>query len=133
MDQIEEINKRMRSLRKNKNLILTHFCDAYAASLEPTPKNVKEFIERVELYSVECWEGGVLLKQAIGKENVDGPSFVSKFIIKEKKPGALTISELTDKAIELRNNQNVNNYYKDALQLVLCYINDPLITAEFNL
>lgn len=120
MDSIIKMNKRFKEIRENKEKILADFVDAYIATLDPTPENVKQFIESVDLYFVETLEGGL----------VEYPSRtpVSRFIIKPRKSD-LTYADLIDESIKLKS----NNYYKNAVKLLLRYINDPVLTAQFNL
>lgn len=94
---------------------------------------VKEFIESVDLYCVETRDGGLLLQEALKDTNICLAEYpyrtpVSRFIIKPRKTD-LTYADLMDESIKLKG----TNYYKNALKLLLRYINDPILTAQFKL
>lgn len=127
------MNERIREIRENKEKILADFVDAYIATLDPTPENVKQFIESVDLFCVETREGGLLLKEAVKDTAICLGEYpyrtpVSRFIIKPRKSD-LTYADLMDESIKLKR----TNYYKNAVKLLLRYINDPILTAQFNL
>lgn len=133
MDHIQKMNERLIEIRKNKEKILADFVDAYLATLDPIPENVKQFIESVDLFCVESPEGGLLLQEALKDTDICLTEYpyrtrVSRFIIKARKTD-LTYADLFEESIKLKR----TNYYKNALKLLLRYINDPILTAQFKL
>lgn len=134
MDLSEKMNEKLAHIKANKNKILDDFVEAYLASLDPFPQNIKEFIESVDLFYIESFDGGLLFEEAIKDTEIKVPSYstrVARFVIKPRK-GDITFPDVMDKANELKHKDDVTNYYRDALELVLRYINDPILTAQFN-